>query len=84
MERKPVVSSQIVSVGYDAEKQVLQIEFKTRGDWPPSVYEYLDVPAQIHTDLMQAESAGKYFGIAIRGKFDFKKLPPEKAEGATA
>jgi hypothetical protein len=79
MDRREVESSQLKSVGYDAEKRILEIEFKGGG-----VYQYFDVPAETHKALMEAESMGKYFGKEIRSKFKFAKLPPpEKAEGAT-
>jgi hypothetical protein len=82
MDRKEVESSQLKSVGYDAEKQVLEIEFKNGG-----VYQYFDVPEHIHRELMagtklvkegaiEKASIGRYFGQQVRGKFKFAKLPP--------
>lgn len=79
MERQPVESSQIASVGYDPEKSILEIEFKGGG-----VYQYFDVLPETHNALVGAQSVGRYFGMQVRGKFKFKKLPPaEKAEGVT-
>ncbi len=80
MERKEVESSQLKSVGYDPATSTLEIEFKGG-----SVYQYLDVPFETHDEFMAAESMGRYFGLQIKGKFDFKKMPPpEKAEGAAS
>jgi len=84
MEREAVESSQLASVGYDVEKQILEIEFKGRTDTSGGIYQYFEVPQHVHHDLMHAESIGRYFGQNVRGKFNFDKLPPpKKAEGAT-
>jgi KTSC domain len=84
MERKPVESSQLVSVGYDPKTSTLEIEFRSG-----STYQYFDVLPETHEALINAKtpeggSVGRYFGQQIRGKFKFQKLPPpEKAEGAS-
>lgn len=57
----PVSSTAIRSVGYDESQKVLTIEFPSG-----AVYEYHGVPADIHRDLMQAESHGRYFHRHIR------------------
>jgi hypothetical protein len=54
--RTPVRSSVIVSVGYDAETAVLEVEFRS-GD----VYRYFAVPPSVHRALLEAESPGAYF-----------------------
>lgn len=64
MKREPVISSNIQSVGYDAEKQVLEVEFKSGG-----VYRYVGVNAETHEGLMRAASTGGYFAKHIRGKY---------------
>jgi hypothetical protein len=64
-----VKSSQIKSVGYDSEKQVLYIEF-LKG----TVYEYYNVPATTYNALLvPTMSVGKYFFAEIKGKFAYKK-----------
>jgi len=75
MERTAVESSQIVSIGFVPELETLEIEFKGG-----KVYRYFEVPGIQHTELMAAESKGKYFGQHIRGKFKFEKLEPELTE----
>ena len=52
MLREPVDSSVIASMGYAADRQILEIEFRT-GD----VYRYFDVPVEEHLALQRAESA---------------------------
>jgi len=74
MERKDVKSSNIKSVGYDAVKHVLEIEF-TKG-----VYHYLEVPRKIYRRMMASESLGKYFHTNIKGRYEFKKGEFEKMQ----
>lgn len=64
MNRTPVKSSNIRSVGYDAAAKRLAVEFSSG-----TVYHYEDVPPEAHAALMSADSIGKHFGTAIRGKF---------------
>lgn len=80
MLRTPVVSSQLKSVGYDAGTKTLEIEFPGRKDGPGSVYQYSAVPPETHQALMGAESAGRYFGVHIRGKFAHKRMEPEATD----
>ena len=61
IERTPVRSSALRSVGYDQEQRVLEIEF-TGGE----VYRYFDVPAEVYRGLMAAESHGRYFHRHVR------------------
>lgn len=69
MERTPVKSSQIVSIGHDSEKNVLEIEFKGG-----NIYHYTDVDASKHAALIAAESIGKHFHANIRGQHQYHKL----------
>lgn len=80
MHRTPVKSSQIAAIGYDAGTKTLEIEFPGLAGAAGSVYQYSDVPAEVHANLMGAESPGRYFGVHIRGKFAFKKVEPEAAD----
>ena len=63
IERTPVRSSALRSVGYDQEQRALEIEF-TSG----AVYQYFDVPAEVYRGLMAAESHGRYFHQQVRDK----------------
>lgn len=56
MKRLPVNSSNILSIGYDEDSQILEIEFKTG-----RVYRYSNVPPHVYAGLMKSESHGKYF-----------------------
>ena len=61
MERTPVISSNIVSIGYDPEIQTLEIEFKNG-----SVYQYSGVPSDEFDSFMSAYSMGTYFHARIK------------------
>lgn len=61
MKRQAVSSSNITSVGYDEENEILEIEF-TRG----GVYEYTEVPLNIYEELINASSIGVYFAANIK------------------
>ena len=69
MERKQVKSSNILSVGYDPEKKILEIEFSTG-----RVYQYSNVPQWEYDTFIKAESIGKYFYRSIKGHYEFKKI----------
>jgi len=80
MNRAPVKSSQIAAIGYAPATSTLEIEFlpfKKTPDKPGSVYAYRNVPPQIHSELMQAESQGSFFIKAIKpfpDRYPFTKL----------
>jgi hypothetical protein len=53
MQRTPVSSNNLRSVGYDLGTQTLEISFKSGG-----IYQYYYVPANIYQSLMTAVSKG--------------------------
>ena len=70
IRRVPVSSSAIRSVGYDGERHVLEIEFDNG-----AVYDYCDVPADVHRGLMAADSHGRYFHQHIRSNgYRYKRV----------
>jgi hypothetical protein len=69
MNRQPVSSSNIASIGYDADSQTLEIEFLNGG-----VYQYFDVPTYVHEELMNASSHGQYLAQNIKGIYRFSKV----------
>lgn len=80
MQRTPVSSSQIASVGYDERTRTLEVEFVTRKDTPPSVYRYRDVPAAVHAEFLTAPSLGIYFGANIKTRYKTLKINPDTGE----
>jgi len=69
MERVPVESSHIRSIGYDENTSRLEIEFKDG-----TVYEYDDVPQHVHEELMAADSQGVYANSNIYKKYTQRKI----------
>lgn len=61
MERTPVDSSAIASVGYDPESRKLHVEFHSG-----KVHEYTDVEPETHASLLAAPSIGAHFSKHIR------------------
>ena len=75
MERVRVESDAMASVGYDADRRVLEIEF-TSGE----VYRYFDVPPNLHAGLMAAGSHGQFFAEHIRyAGFDYEHVNEDEA-----
>lgn len=70
MKRMFVSSSNLASVGYDADQRVLEIEFLNH-----SVYQYYAVPESLYRGLMNASSHGSYFDSYIkRGGFSYRRI----------
>lgn len=69
MNRQPIDSSNLRSVGYDPEGQVLELEFNNG-----SLYQYLSVPESVHTGLVAASSAGRYFNENIKNVFRYTQI----------
>lgn len=68
MEREPVTSSTVVSVGYDSNTQTLEVEFKN------GVYQYYNVPQTIYEQMMMAESVGKFLNSYIKPAYPYAKI----------
>lgn len=66
MNRTPVESSNLASVGYDESSQTLEIEFNHGG-----IYQYFNVPILVYQGLMAAGSHGQYFDRKIK-KADYR------------
>jgi KTSC domain len=65
--RIPIQSSALISVGYDSDSQLLQVEFNDG-----RIYDYFDVPASVHTEWMRSESKGQFFNATFRGRFRYR------------
>jgi len=64
MDREPVSSSNLVSVGYEPDAETLEIEFKNG-----RVYQYYNFPQFMFDRLMQAPSIGIFFNAEVRGAY---------------
>lgn len=80
IERQPVVSGNLKSVGFDAATSTMDVEFSSG-----RVYRFLNVPPTVHKDLIGAESVGSFFARNVRGKFPSADLDTlDMHEGSTA
>lgn len=69
MSRQPVVSSNVRSIGYDAERHVMEIEFHSGG-----VYQYHDVPPDVYREVMAARSVGQAVHMRIQTRYRVTKV----------
>lgn len=69
MNRTPVSSSSVASVGYDAKNLTLEVEFNDG-----AVYLYFDVPETMYQELVQASSVGQYLNANIRNQYRYMKI----------
>lgn len=69
IERLPVDSSNLKSVGYDETRGILAVEFQSG-----AIFHYYQVPLQVFEDMGAAESRGRYYAKEIRGRFVGKPM----------
>jgi len=60
MQRQPVESSNVASIGYDYESQVLEVQFKSG-----ATYQYKGVQAKKYVELLSADSIGSFINKHI-------------------
>lgn len=72
MERQPVESSDIISIGWDPGGQGhlgdLEVEFSN------GVYVYHDVPLSVYEGLMSAPSKGKFLAQSIKNEYVWDRV----------
>jgi hypothetical protein len=69
LERQPVKSRILRSMGYDDSTKILEIEFQNG-----RMYQFLDVPPKVYADLMHSNEIGKYFTDKVRTRFRSKQV----------
>lgn len=69
MDRKRVNDSQIRSIGYDASRQSLEIEFASG-----SILEFARVSPEVHRRLMAAPSINSCYRDTIEDEFTFRRI----------
>lgn len=62
-------STLLLSATYDPAHQTLEMRFRNG-----STYRYLQVPEQLWSQLLKADSAGEYFVKNIRARFEYAKI----------
>jgi hypothetical protein len=66
MDRIQVVSGNIRSIGYDTDKRILEVEFKSG-----SIYQYSNVPEHEYEGLLNASSKGRYLNNHIKDRYTY-------------
>ena len=64
MFRDPVVSTSIVSIGFDADNATLEVEFVSG-----SIYRYRDVEEDVYERFRAAPSKGSFFNEHIKDAY---------------
>jgi hypothetical protein len=78
MERTPVKSSNVASIGYHEPTKKMEVEFHGKSGKPNMIYVHYGIEPQMHADFMAADSIGSFYNQNIRGKFNYKRLEPEQ------
>ena len=69
MNRRPVTSSNVASVGYDQNTLTLEVEYHSG-----SVYQYFDVPEAVYQEFMAADSLGRYLNQNIKNSYRYAQI----------
>jgi len=68
MDRIPVSSSNVSSVGYDPGSKTLEVEYNNG-----EVYQYDGVPQDRYEELMAATSKGRFLNAVIKPYYGFTR-----------
>lgn len=77
MDLRPVASSVLAAVGYDARTRCMEVDFRDSG----LRYRYLDVPPEVFAALMAAPSKGTFLNDHIKGRYESFRLQIPSPEG---
>ena len=69
MNRSPVASSNVSSIGYDTVTETLEVEFLSG-----RVYQYYGVPDHLHEQIMQASSKGQFLNYYIKNSYPYSRV----------
>ena len=69
MNRSPVASSNVSSIGYDTVTETLEVEFLSG-----RVYQYYGVPDRLHEQIMHAASKGKFLNYYIKSSYPYSRV----------
>ena len=67
MQMIPVVSSNLVAVGFDEKSNTLRVQFHS------GTYDYTGVPKSIYEGLMSAASKGEYHAQFIKNAYPYRR-----------
>jgi hypothetical protein len=63
-----VDSTGVEAIGFDSAARELWVQFKDG-----KTYVYSDVPEEVHTEFMQADSKGSYFNRVVKPNHAFRE-----------
>lgn len=69
MINQMVLSREIEWIGYEQDRNLLQVEFIVG-----SIYQYQDVPKNVYEQFLQADSYGRFFEHKIKGQYPYRKV----------
>ena len=65
----PGASTNVSSIGYDANTQTLEVEFLSG-----RVYQYYGVSDHMHEQMMQARSKGQFLNYYIKNSYPYSRV----------
>jgi hypothetical protein len=72
MQRVPVESRSIASIGYAPQERVLELEFRQSRE----IYRYFDVPSEEYTAFLAADSKGTFLNQQFKPRgYRYQRLP---------
>lgn len=69
MNRDPVASSNLVSMGYDPDSETLEIEFRNG-----TIYQYYNIPQALYEQFVTANSMGSFLNTHIRNAYPYSRV----------
>jgi len=69
MERFPIASTNVASIGYDEQAAILEVEFVKGG-----IYQYFGIPRDLYEEFLASPSKGAFINTRIRGVFAHAKV----------
>lgn len=61
MDRIPVVSSNVASIGYCNETGILEVEFNNGG-----IYQYFGIPDFLYHEFLNSDSKGRFLNTNVK------------------
>ncbi|HYH47514.1 MAG TPA: KTSC domain-containing protein [Thermoanaerobaculia bacterium] len=69
MQRTQIDSSSLSSIGYEPRTRTLEVEFRSG-----RVYRYRGVPPRVYRSLLDADSAGRFLNLEIKGAYPYREV----------
>lgn len=69
MRRETVSSTNISEIGYDNDRRIVEVVFKSG-----TIYQYFDVPEPVYQELRRASSIGQYLNTNIKGQYRYARV----------